>query len=144
MHHVGPVGLGGDVHGQADPLHPGFQGFGVRAGEREVAAHGHEDVHLVALERLHGLHGVVAVVPRGLDAELAVERFEEPFLGLFPDAHGPVALDVGVPADRAGAGAGLAEVALQQQDVDHFLDGVHRVRLLRHAQGPAEDAWPWT
>ena len=144
VHDVGPVGLGGDVHGQADPLHPGFQGLRVRAGQREVPAHGHEHVHLVALERLHGLHGVMAVVPRGLDAEFLVEGLQQPFLGLLPDAHGPVALDVGVAADRAGAGAGLAEVALQQQDVDHFLDGVHRVRLLGHAECPAEDAWPWT
>ncbi len=137
--HMGPVGFGGDVHGQADPLHARFQGFRVRAGEREIAAHGYKNVHFVALEGLHGFHGVVAVVSRGLDAELFVEGLQQPLLRFLPDTHGPVTLDVGVPADGAGAGAGLAEVALQEQDVDHFLDGVHRVRLLRDAQRPAED-----
>ncbi|MCY1238073.1 hypothetical protein D9M72_507910 [compost metagenome] len=64
VHHVGPVRLGGHMHGQADALHPGFQGFGVGAGQREVAAHGHKDVHVVAFEGLHRFHGVVAVAAR--------------------------------------------------------------------------------
>ena len=60
------------------------------------------------------------MIARDLDAEFLVQRREEPFLGFLPDAHGAVALDVGVAPDRAGPGAALAEVALKQQEVDDF------------------------
>ncbi len=55
------------------------------------------------------------------------------------DAHRPVALDVGVPAHRADAGAGAADVALQQEEVDHLAQRLHRVLVLGEAHGPADD-----
>jgi hypothetical protein len=44
-----------------------------------------------------------------------------------------------VAADRAQTRAGLADVALEQGDVDELLDGGHCVAMLRDAHGPAVD-----
>ena len=58
---------------------------------------------------------------------------------LLVDAHGAVALHVAVAPHRAGAGAGPADVAPQQEEVDDLADGGHRVAVLGEAHGPAHD-----
>ena len=58
---------------------------------------------------------------------------------LLPDAHRPVALHVAVPADRRGAGAGPADVAAQQQEVDDLADRRDRVAVLGQPHRPADD-----
>ena len=59
--------------------------------------------------------------------------------GSLPDAHRAVALHVGVAAHRAQPGAGLADVALEQGDVDDLLDRRDRVAVLGDAHRPADD-----
>ena len=54
------------------------------------------------------------------------------------DAHGAVALDVGMAADRAHASTGLANVSLEQQHVDHIAQHSYRVLVLSQAHGPAD------
>ena len=81
--------------------------------------------------------GVEAVLARRLEAELVAQRVEEVVGRPLPDAHGAVALDVGVAAHRAQAGAGLADVALQQRDVDELLDRGDRVAVLGDAPSPS-------
>ncbi len=75
---------------------------------------------------------------RAGDAEFEIQAGQELLIGLLPDSHGPVALDIGVPADRAGAGAALAEVALQEQQVDDLAERIDRMGLLGQAQCPAD------
>ena len=55
------------------------------------------------------------------------------------DAHGPVTLHIGVSAHRAQPGAGAAEHATQQLDVDDLADRRDRVALLGQAHRPAHD-----
>ena len=78
------------------------------------------------------------VAGRG-DRERHVQRIEERGVGLLIDPHRPVALHVAVPAHRADARPGPADVAPQQQEVDDFADRGHGVLVLREPHGPAHD-----
>ena len=80
----------------------------------------------------------IAVLARAGDAEPAVQCGQERLGHLLPDAHGAVALDVGVPAHRAHAGAGLADHAAHQQQVGDLADRRHRVPVLGQPHRPAE------
>ena len=113
----------------------------VGVGDRgdEVAAHREEDACLPVAQRLDRVHRVVAVGPRRVDPELLLQRVEEVVGHPLPDAHRAVTLDVGVAADRAQPGAGLADVALEEREVGDLLDGGDRVPVLGDAHRPAED-----
>jgi hypothetical protein len=76
---------------------------------------------------------------RHLELEALFQGVEQLRLGFLVDAHGAVALHVAVAAHRRQAGAGLADVAAQQLQVDDFLHGRHRMAVLGHAHGPAHD-----
>jgi hypothetical protein len=76
---------------------------------------------------------------RGTELEAFFDGIEQRRLGFLVDAHGAVALHVAVAAHRRQAGAGLADVAAQQLQVDDFLHGRHRMAVLGDAHGPAHD-----
>ena len=139
---VRPVELGRHVDRQVAGAQSLVHDRGVGGGHREVAAHAEEHPHRLVAQPLDGRGGVDAVLGGRGEAELGPEVVEERLGHLLPDAHGPVALDVGVAADGAGAGAVLADVALQEQDVDDLLDGHHRVHVLGQAHRPADDGGP--
>ena len=138
-HGVRPVQLGRDLHRQLRAPHRGLGGG--RVGDRadEVAAEGEPDLDLAARIAWMRLHGVDAVLAGRLEAELVAEGVEERLRHLLPDAHGAVALHVAVPADGGGAGARLADVAAQQQQVDDLLDRVDALLVLREAHRPGDD-----
>lgn len=100
---VRAVELGRDVDGEACPAHGRLGDGGVGGGADEVAAHGEEDLGVAVAQRLDGPYDVVAVVPGRGDAEFPVEGVEEGGGGAFEDAHGAVALDVGVAAHGANS-----------------------------------------
>ncbi len=87
------------------------------SGGGEVAAHRDQRLHPPAGHGPQGVHGVQAVLAGDVDAELCCQRVQEDRGHLLPDSHGPVAMDVGVPAHRAEAGAALADHPAQQRDV---------------------------
>ena len=89
----------------------------VGGGGDEVAAHAHEDARGAVAHRADRLDGVVAVLARRGERELAIEGVEERGGRLLVDAHRAVALHVRVTAHRADAGARATDVALQQQHV---------------------------
>ena len=136
---VRAVELGGNLDRQLGVLHRRERGVGVRNGAHEVAAQGHKNLDPAVAHLPDGFHGVHAVLTRRVEAELLAQGVQERRRHLLPDAHGPVALDVAVPADGRGAGAGLADVAAQQQQVDDLLDGGHALLVLRDAHGPGDD-----
>ena len=79
------------------------------------------------------------MLARNVEAKFFFYVGQEPLRHLLRDAHRAVTLDIGVATERAGARAGLAVVAGEQQEVHHFLDGGHRVAVLGHAQRPREN-----
>ena len=74
-----------------------------------------------------------------LDRELPLQRGQERLRHLLVDAHGAVALHVGVAAHRADARAGLADHPAQQQHVDDLADGRHGLAVLGQPHRPADD-----
>lgn len=136
---VGAVELGRDVHREAGAAHGGLGDLGVGGGGDEVAAHGEEDLGVAVAQGADGPYDVVAVLAGRGEAELLLQGVQEGRGGALEDAHGAVALHVRVAADRADARAGTADVAAQQQEVDHFSDRGHGVLVLGEAHGPADD-----
>ena len=65
---------------------------------------------------------MVPVRARRLEAEDVADAIQVRLGRLLVDAHGAVALDVRMPSNRRDAGAGLAEIATQQQQVRDLLD----------------------
>src|SRR5690606_18388236 len=119
---VRAVELGRDVDGQAAAGQGGGGAGAVGGGRVEVAAHGHEDRGAAGLHGGDGLGDAEAVGAGRGDAGGGGEGVEESGGGALVDAHRAVALDVGVAADRAEAGAGAADVAAEEEEVRDHLD----------------------
>ena len=128
---VRAVEFGGDLYGEVAVVE-GFCGVLCVGGcGEEVASQGDEDLGVTFVHGLDGGDGIVAVFSGGGDLKFLIQCLEEAFGGLFPDAHGAVALDVAVSADGAEAGTGFPECAEEQVQVADLLDGGHGIGLLR-------------
>jgi hypothetical protein len=66
----------------------------------------------------------------GIEAEHLLHAVQIGRLGLLVDADGAVALHIGMATDRPDAGAGLAEVAAQHQQVGDLLQQARAVLVL--------------
>ena len=106
-HQVGPVQLRRDLHGQRRRPQGRRRHVGVGCGLDEVAAEPDEDAGLAVAQRPDGVDGVVAVFAGRVEPELGLQRVQELGRRSLPDAHGAIALHVGVPADREQPGPGL-------------------------------------
>jgi hypothetical protein len=71
---------------------------------------------------MNELNRIETGFPRNLDPCHSFKSFEEGGGRVVIDAHGSVALDVGVTADRTGAGTRFGEVAADEQKVGDLLD----------------------
>ena len=80
-----------------------------------------------------GFDGVDALLLRHVDAEQLLELFGRHLLGLFGDADCPLALHIGMTAHRADAGAGAADIAAHQSEVDQGLDSFNALLVLGQA-----------
>ena len=136
---VGAVDFGGDLDGEFG-FGECFGGVvGVGSGGEEVASEGDEDFDFALVECFDGHDGVVAVFFGRDEMEFLAEGGHE-FVGhFFPDADGTVALDIGVAADRAEAGAGATDLAAEEDEVDDGLDIGDAVFMLGDAHAPAAD-----
>src|SRR5262245_64949220 len=76
---------------------------------------------------------------RRREPEHFLDLIEQLRLGLLVDAHRSVTLHVGVTAHRTDAGAGSAEIAPQQQQIDDLLDVLRAVTMLGDAHSVADD-----
>ncbi|MCO5588369.1 hypothetical protein L7F22_042324 [Adiantum nelumboides] len=136
---VRPVDLRRDLHGQPGAGQRRGRDIGVRCGLQEVAAEADEDLDLPVTHGPDAVDGVQAVLTGRVERELGLQGVEEGVRDALPDAHRPVALDVGVAADREQPGAPLADVALGQGDVGDLLDRRDAVAVLGQTHRPAED-----
>ncbi|MNH09615.1 hypothetical protein D3C79_690750 [compost metagenome] len=122
---VRAIELGGNLYGQR-ALAQGVMGArGVRGGLGKVAAQGDEHFGPPLFHGLDRQHGVVSMGTGHAELKAFFQCIEQPGLGFFVDAHAAVTLHVAVATYRRQAGAGLADVAAQQLQVDDFLHGRH-------------------
>ena len=89
--------------------------------------------------RLAGIDRVEALVARRLEAVLLLQPIERHQFGFLGDADGALALHVRMAAHRADAGARLADIAAQQQQVDQHLHGLDAVLVLGQAHAVNAD-----
>ena len=133
VHHMAAVQLGGDGDGQAQLL-PGLlhrTHLGRRADE--VAAQRHERLDLARDHLLAGRDGGGPLMPRRLETVHVLEHVQRGQFRLFGDPHRALALHVGVAPNRTDSGARLADVAAQQQQVDHHLHVLNPRHMLGQA-----------
>ena len=108
-------------------------------GRQEIATETQEHSHA---SRDHGFDcfdRVVAGFARRSDPELPVQRGIEGFGHVFGDAHGAIALNIGMPAHAEQARVGASDVASDEQQVGQFADIVDGVFVLRQAHCPARN-----
>ena len=134
-----PVQLRGDLYCKPGPAQRLLGGVRIRACDREVASEAHEGPRAAREECLDRLDGRGAGCTRWLEAELGPQTVEKGGLGALPDPHGPVALDVAVPAYRAHPRARLAEVPPEQEQVHDLLDVGDTEAVLGETHGPGHD-----
>ena len=139
MDEMAAVEFGRNMDGQAALFQRLGGVFRVGSGREEVAAHGEKDFGLALVHRLDGVYRGVAVAAGRFKPKGSLQLVQKFRFGRFPDADGAVALHVAVATHRAGAGARLANAALEQEQVDDFLDVLNSVFVLRQAHGPADD-----
>ena len=135
---VTAVEFGRDLHRELATAQCGLGHFGIGVAAAKFSAHSDEHLRVAVTHRPDRIDGVVAMLAGSGDAEARVQRRQERFGHLLPDAHGAVALHVGVSADGAHPGAGLADHAPHQKQVRGLADGDHRVPLLGQAHRPAD------
>ena len=76
---------------------------------------------------------------RRLEAVAFFDIAEQSGVGFFGDAHGAVALHVGMAANRRNTGAGAADIAFEQQQVHHLLDILRAGFVLGGAHAVADN-----
>jgi hypothetical protein len=131
VHEVAAVELGGDLHGEAQPGPRRLHALALGHGAHEVSAQADEGLHASVEHAFAGLDRVQPFLARRLEAVELLQLVERRELRLLGDADGALALHVRVAAHRADAGAGLAHVAAQEQQVAQHLDVLHALAVLR-------------
>ena len=136
---VRAVELGGDVDRQLELPEAGETRLRIGRRDREIAAEADDCLRAAVAHRRDRLDHRMAFVPRRLEAEDVAHPVEE--LGLRPlgDADGAVALHVRMTAQRADAGPGAPDIALEQQQVGDLLDVAGTGRMLGDAHAVADD-----
>ncbi|MCY1222309.1 hypothetical protein D9M72_343990 [compost metagenome] len=136
---VRAVELGPDMHAQVELAHCREALLGIGQGHGKVAAQAKQRPGPAIDHRLHGIDGVVPVPRRRPEAEGILEPPQEVRRRLLGDADGTVPLHVGVAAQGADAGARLAEVAAQHQQVAQQADIGGAFVVLGHAHAVGHD-----
>src|SRR5438445_64615 len=111
----------------------------VGSGRKEIASHGKKDPGLALVHGFDGSYYIISVRPGRGEAKILLNGVQELVRRALPDAYRTIALHIAMTAYGAGARAGLADAAFQQQEIDDLLYRVHRIPVLRKPHGPAYD-----
>ena len=111
--HMTAVQVGRDMNGHVAVGESLPCQVGVGGGGGEVPAHAEEEARLPLRHRLDGVDHRIAVLPGSGEPEVFLQGAQEGLGREFRDTHGPVTLDIAVPAHRAGARTGTANVPPQ-------------------------------
>ena len=123
--HVAAVELGGDVHRQIAIAQRLPRHVSVWRGRSKITAQGKKHLAAARQHQLDGVNRVHTVVARRLKAKHFFELVEQACRGLFPNAHGAIALHIAVAAHWARPRARPANVAAHKQQIDQHLNRGH-------------------
>ena len=104
------IEFGGHLHGQSATAQAFGDDFYIRGGREKIAAKGNKHLAAAIAHGADGLHHVQTGFGWWGKTELPTKRLQKCWRGVGGDAHGAVALYVTVPAYRAEAGAGFADI----------------------------------
>ena len=101
--------------------------------------HANKHVHGFIHHGLNGVNHIVAVVAWQLESQTFFHTVQESGRGRFPNAHGAIALYVGMAAHRAESCASTTDMSVHEQQVHDFLNDSNTVPVLRQPHGPTSD-----
>ncbi|MNV26249.1 hypothetical protein D3C71_1173660 [compost metagenome] len=133
------VQLGVHVHRQVQAAHAGLALACVGQRHGQVAAQADQHARVPVHHRLHAVDGVMPMALGRAETERLFKVVEHHRVDLFGDADAAVALHIGMPAQRADAGAGLAEVASHQQQRGDLLHVLRAARVLGDTHAVGDD-----
>lgn len=127
------------MYREVELAHGGKTLFRIGQGNRKIAAKADQHLGLSVDNRLHGCDRVMAMRFRRFETEGLLDPRQHLGAGLFGDSNGAVALHIGMAAQRADAGAGLAEIPAHQQKVCELLNVRSTLAMLRDAHAVGDD-----
>jgi hypothetical protein len=108
---VRAVELRGDVNGKVQIAHGLEALLRVRQCHRQIASQAYKYLGAPIEHRFHCGDGIVPVVTRGLESKGPLDVLQHRRRRFLPDADCAIALNIGVAAQWADAGARFADVA---------------------------------
>ena len=137
------IELGVDSHRQLQPPHrrPGDLRVGCRRDE--IPAQPDEHLGRSVDHRLDRVHHGMAMMLRRANQNTFSILPSSSTLGLLVDPDRPVALNIGMAAHRADAGARPAEIAPQQQQIGDLLHVLGAAAMLGDPHAVADDGAIW-
>ena len=91
------------------------------------------------MHRLDTIHHIVAVGLWRVKTKRFFDAIQECLWRFFVDAHGAIALHVGVAADRTSTCAFLGDAAFDEQQIHDFFDRIHRIFVLCETHRPTSN-----
>ena len=116
------VQLGTEMHGEIELAHGCLTPARIRQRDGQIAAKADQRFRAPIVDRLHRRDGIMPVMFRWHEAVGFLDVFKHKGRRLLRDADSAVALHVGMAAQRADAGAWLADIAAQQQQAGDLVD----------------------
>src|SRR5258706_9463217 len=120
-----PIEFSRYVNSQAAATQSSGRVFGVRSSRKKVSTQSDKDFRFFAVHCLDRMNGVEPVCSRRFKTEFLTQLIQKVCGGLLPDAHGPIALHVAVPAHRTQTRARLSQLPTQHRQVDDLLNVRH-------------------
>src|SRR3546814_2143607 len=122
MHQMPAVELGRDADGEVELAYRVIGAIGIGDRTDKIAAEADENFRRAREHRLDRFDRMMAMIARRFETEHVADAIEIGPARFLVDANGAVALDVRMAADRGDARAGLAVVALEEQQIGDLLD----------------------
>ena len=111
--------------------------FGVRRRREKITAQTEEELNFPLVHSFDCLDRVGAARSGRTELELASESIKKRVAHPFPNAHRPIALNVGMTAHRTRPGSRFSNVAAEQQKIHHLLNRRDGVLVLGQSHRPA-------
>jgi hypothetical protein len=128
-----------DVDGQVQIAQRRLRRLPIGNGGGEIAADREKHLHFAPDHRFQPGDDVMSRLLRRLKAETVFQALEKVRLGNLRDADSPVALHVGMAANRTNAGAFAPDIAAKQRQIGNLLYVMRAALVLRNAHAVDQD-----